>query len=63
MKQIKQKILLVSAGLVSVGVLSSIATSLLVSDPEMVLRLAGVNTTLIVGSIGLFFVGFAYPKD
>lgn len=63
MKNLKQKILLTSAGSVVIATLSSIVTSLLVSDPETVVRLTGVNTTLIVASMGLFFVGLVYPKD
>jgi hypothetical protein len=60
--KIKRKLLLSSAGCVVFAILSSVSTSLFVSDPELALRITGVNTTLIIGSIGLFFVGLVFPE-
>ena len=58
----KNKLLLGSAGCVVIATSSSILTSLFCDNPELILRMTGVNTTLIIGSIGLFFVGLAFPK-
>lgn len=59
----KNKILLCSAVFVIIATASSVLVSLFSSDPELALRMTGVNTTLIIGSIGLFFVGLAYPRE
>lgn len=59
----KNKILLTSAGFVITATVSSVLTALLFTDPAFAIRMTGVNTTLIVGSIGLFFVGLAFPKE
>jgi hypothetical protein len=59
----KKKILMGSAGMVTLATVSSVLVSLFSTDPEMAIRMTGVNTTLIVGSIGLFFVGLVYPKE
>ena len=59
----KNNILNTSAGLVLGGVVLSIGSAIFSSSPETLVRITGVSTTLIVGSIGLFFVGLVYPKE
>jgi len=58
----KEVILKLATGLVTTAVLLSIGTSVIVSNPEIILRVSGISTSLIIGSIGLFFIGAVYPK-
>lgn len=62
MKDTKTGILISSALLVVAATTLGVTTALLGHDPEQVVRLTTVATILGTGSIGLFFVGLAYPK-
>lgn len=59
----KNKILLTSAGLIGLATSTGIGTALLASNPVTITRLTTVASILGVGSIGLFFVGLAFPKN
>ena len=59
----KKKILLVSAGLVSSATVLGVITTLFSHNPESAMRFATIAYILITGSVGLFFVGLAYPKE
>jgi heme/copper-type cytochrome/quinol oxidase subunit 3 len=59
----KKKILLASAALTVIATTLGITTALAVHDHELGLRLATVGWILVTGSVGLFFVGLAYPKE
>lgn len=59
----KNKILSFSAILVIMATTVSLGTTTLASDPELILRMTGVAYTLGLGSIGLFFVGWVFPKE
>ena len=59
---VKNSILLGSGALVVVATALGIGTTLLGHNPETVVRLLTVASILGTGSIGLFFVGLAFPK-
>lgn len=58
----KEKIILSSAIMLVIAILISIGAALFGSDPETVMRSAGVSYTLGLGSVGLWAIGFIYPK-
>lgn len=59
----KNKILLSSASLVVLAAILGIGNALYGTDPETIVRLSTVTGILVGGSMGLFFVGLAYPKE
>ena len=58
----KNKILTSAAGLVASATILGVSTALFAVDPTMIARLSSVGGILVVGSMGLFFVGLVYPK-
>lgn len=62
MTNAKTKILLTSGALVLAATTLGIATALFGTNHEQILRLTTVASILGTGSIGLFFVGLAFPK-
>jgi hypothetical protein len=63
MKSVKSSILLTSGGLVLAATTLGIGTALFGHNPETMVRLTTVASILGTGSIGLFFVGLAFPKQ
>lgn len=59
----KKKILISAASLVAAATLLGIATALFGKDPELIVRLTTVASILGTGSVGLFFIGLAFPKE
>lgn len=59
----KQNILLTSGGLVLAATLVGLSTALFASDPSYIARATTVASIFGLGSIGLFFVGLAFPKE
>lgn len=59
----KNKILTVAAGLVGVATFGGVVTALTVTSPELIARFSSASGILALGSVGLFFVGLAYPKN
>lgn len=62
MANVKSSILLTSGALVLSATGLGIATALFGHNPETMVRLTTVASILGTGSIGLFFVGLAFPK-
>jgi len=58
----KSYVLLTSAALVLGATTLGIGTALFGHNPESIVRLTTVASILGTGSIGLFFVGLAFPK-
>lgn len=63
MTNVKSSILLMSAALVLSATGLGIATALFGHDPQTMIRLTTVASILGTGSIGLFFVGLAFPRQ
>lgn len=63
MKNVKTTILLTSGGLVLGATTTALGAALFASDPSIIARTTMVATILGLGSIGLFFVGLAFPKE
>lgn len=61
----KNKILIIAAGLVLAASVLAISTTLFIeaSNAELSIRLMAVSGFLGLGSIGMFFVGLAFPKE
>lgn len=59
----KTKILLTSAGFIGLATTLGVGTALLGSDPVTITRLTTVSSIFGLASIGLFFVGLAFPKN
>ena len=59
----KKILLLIAAGFIWAATMISVGTAIFSSDPEFALRVTGISTSLVVGSIGLFFVGWVFPKE
>jgi len=58
----KKKILNIAAILVALATLNALGTVFFARDAEFILRSTGCSYILGLGSIGLFFIGLAYPK-
>ena len=58
----KTQILLTSGGLVLAATTTGLCTALFASDPSIIARATTVASIFGLGSIGLFFVGLAFPK-
>lgn len=58
----KSKLLLTAAGSVGAATITGISTALLVTDPVLAARLTSVAGVFVLASIGLFFIGLAFPK-
>ncbi len=59
----KNKILTMAAVLVGLATILGIGTAGFAHSPETITRLTSVCAILGTGSIGLFFVGLAFPKE
>lgn len=59
----KSAILTVSAMLVVLASSTGILNATLVSDAEIAARIGAISLFLGLGSIGLFFVGLAFPSN
>ena len=59
----KTKILLTSVGSIGLATTIGIATAVLGHDPETIARATTVASIFGVASVGLFFVGLAFPKS
>lgn len=61
----KNKILMIAAGLVLSASCLAIGTTLFMdaANAALAIRLMSVSGFLGLGSIGLFFVGLAFPRD
>jgi hypothetical protein len=59
----KNKVLIASAALVGAATILGVGTTLLVEDLLLITKLGSASAILGLGSIGLFFVGLAYPRD
>lgn len=59
----KTKILLGAGALVLSATTLGVSTALFVKSPELLVRFTTVASILGTGSIGLFFVGLAFPKE
>lgn len=59
----KNAILLMSGTLVLAATTTGLTTTLLASDPGTIARMSAVAGILGLGSIGLFFVGLAFPQQ
>ena len=52
-----------AAGCIWLATMLSVGTAIFSSDAEFALRITGISTSLVIGSIGLFFVGWVFPKE
>ena len=59
----KKILLLMAAGCIWAATMISVGTAIFSSDAEFALRITGISTSLVIGSIGLFFVGWVFPKE
>ena len=59
----KTLLLKTSAGCILLAATLAIGLSLFASNPELIIRLTNVAGILITASMGLFVIGWAYPKD
>lgn len=59
----KNNILLTSAGLVLAATTVGLCTAIFASDPQIITRATTVATIFGTGSIGLFFVGLVFPSE
>ena len=59
----KNSILNAAGVMVGLATLTGVGTALLASDPELITRFTTAATFFGLGSMGLFFVGLAYPKS
>lgn len=63
MTNAKTTILLTSAALVGIATTTGLGTALFATDPQVIGRATMVAGIFGLGSIGLFFVGLAFPKE
>jgi hypothetical protein len=59
----KKNILLGSVACITLATTVGVATALLAVDPTFIARLTTASSIFGLGSIGLFVVGLACPKD
>ena len=59
----KNKLLLSSATATTLAVLVGVFTALFATNEETITRMAAVSNILVLGSVGLFFIGLATPKE
>lgn len=59
----KQNILLTAGAFVLAATLTGLGTALFAHDPQFIARATTVASIFGLGSMGLFFVGLAFPKQ
>jgi ABC-type glucose/galactose transport system permease subunit len=60
---VKKKILMGSVVCIGIATVVGVGTALLAVDPIFITRMSTVGSLFGLGSVGLFFVGLATPKD